>query len=124
MRRRVAGRPAADQSVPPINRDMILIPEGWYRDVTLRCAILARLSFAELHRPARVSILLAQLGRALRPARRDTSGFDVCLLGLGVALLRRGDNRGIHDLPAHRQVAGGFELRLEAREQRLDRVGT
>src|SRR5690242_3603623 len=44
------------------------------------------------------AVLLAQLGRVVRPLRRDAPFFDVALFPVGVALFRRGDNRGIDDI--------------------------
>jgi hypothetical protein len=42
---------------------------------------------AELHRPARVGVLLARAGRLVRPDVMDPlAGLDARLLGLGVAL--------------------------------------
>ena len=88
-----------------------------------RRAVLARLGLGELHRPARVAVLLPQLGRLLRPALRDAAGLDRRLLGLGVALLRRRHDRGVDDLPAHGEIAGLPQRGVEAREQRLHRAG-
>jgi len=57
----------------------------------------------------------------LRPLCRDATGLDLAFLALGVALLRRRDDRGIDDLTAHRQKPGRRERRIEAFEQNRDR---
>src|SRR5690349_21575039 len=123
MRRGIGRRPAADQSVPTIDRDMVLVAERRDRDVDLRYAIFARLGLAELHRPACIAILLAQFRRTLRPLPRDASRLDLSLLSFGVALLRRGDDRGINDLPAHREIASLLQSGVKACKQPIDRTG-
>src|SRR5690349_7307711 len=115
MRRGIGRRPAADQSVPTIDRDMVLVTERRNRDVDLRCAIFARLGLTEFHRPACIAILLAQFRWTLRPLPRDASRLDLSLLGFGIALLCRSDDRCIHHLSAHRVRASlrppGFHAR-------------
>jgi hypothetical protein len=114
--------PAADQSVPPIDRDVVFVAKGRDREIHLRRPVLARLGLAELHRPARVTILLAQFGGLLRPALGDLAGLDRRALGLGVALLGGRHDRRIDDLPAHRQIAAGPQRGIKAREQRVHRA--
>jgi hypothetical protein len=48
--------------------------------------------------------------------------LDRHLLILGVALLGRGNQRGVDDLPAHRDVTGCAKRGVEPIEQRLDRL--
>src|SRR5277367_1551834 len=62
--------------------------------------VLTRLGLGVFDRPACVAVLLPQLGRLLRPLRRNAAFLDLTLLAVGVALLRRGDDRGIDDLAA------------------------
>ena len=54
--------------MPPVDRDKILVAKGWHRDIVLRPPILKRLGLRELHRSARIAILLAQLGGRFGPA--------------------------------------------------------
>src|SRR6516164_10883071 len=61
---RICGRPSADEAETAIDRDMGLIAKE--RDCQIdwrRRAILARFGLAEFDRPARVAILVPQLGR-------------------------------------------------------------
>ena len=44
-------------------------------------------------------------------------------MGIGVALLRCGDQAGVHDLTRHGNVAGRAHGLIEAVKQRLDRPG-
>ena len=107
-----------------VDRDMVLIAEGRDRDVDRRQrAIRLRLGFRELDRPARVPILVPELGRPLLPGGGDAPGLDLLLLLLRVALARRRDQAGIDDLPGHRDVTRLAQHRLEAREERFDRAG-
>ncbi len=91
------------------------------RQIDARCAALARSGLGVLDRPARVAVLLAQLGRAVRPSLGNAALSDVALLAVGVALRRCGDDRGVDDLAAHRQKPGRRERPSEALEQHLDR---
>src|ERR1700749_347608 len=123
MRRGIGRRPAADQSVPTIDRDMVLVTERRNRDVDLRCAIFARLGLTEFHRPACIAILLAQFRWTLRPLPRDASRPDLSLLSFGIALLWRSDDRCIHNLPAHREIASLLQSGVKACKQPIDCAG-
>lgn len=98
--------------------------QGGNGDVALPwLSVLRHLGLRELHHgPARVAILLPQLCRPLRPRVRNLVRLDVGLLGVGVALLWRRHDGGVHDLAAHREVAGPGEVLVEQREQVLDRL--
>jgi hypothetical protein len=74
-----------------------LVAEGRDREIDTRCTICARLGLGVFDRPGCVAVLLPQLGRLLRPLRRDAAFLDLALLAVGVALLRRGDDRGVDD---------------------------
>src|SRR6202049_2047355 len=99
--------------MPAVDADVVLVAEGWDREIDTGGTIFARLGLGVFDRPACVAILLPQLGRLLRPLRRDAALLDLALLAVGVALLRRGDNRGIDDLAAHRQKPGCRERRIK-----------
>jgi hypothetical protein len=110
MRRGVGHLPLADQPVPPVGADVVLVAEQRDRQVDLRSPVLARLGPGVLDRPTRVPILLPQLGRLLLPPLRHAAFLDRLLLLLGGALLRGGDDRGVDQLSGHGQIAGGTEL--------------
>jgi hypothetical protein len=107
--------------MPAVDADVIFVTEGRDREINVRCAIRARLSFGVFDRPARIAVLLPQLGRLACPRCRDAAFFDVTLLAIVIALLGRGDDRGIDDLAAHRQKAGHCQRRIKALEHNLDR---
>src|ERR1700753_110790 len=106
MAGRVGDSPAPYKAVPAIDPDVVLIAEGRDREIDPRHAVRIRLGLGVFDRPARTAVLLAQLGRLVGPFRRDTPLLDVALLTVGVALLWRGDDRGINNLTAHRQIPG------------------
>jgi hypothetical protein len=64
---------------------------------------------------------------AAAPAPNDASPpsarLDRCLLGLGVALARCRHQRGVYDLPRHRQIARRCDRPVEPRERPVDRTG-
>src|SRR5215831_11559423 len=83
--------------MPSIDADVVLVAEGRDSQIDARPALFAWLGLGVFDRPARVAVLLAQLGGVVRPLRRDAAFFDVALFAVGIALFRRGDNRGIDD---------------------------
>src|SRR5215813_8799722 len=89
--------------MPSIDADVVLVAEGRDGQIDARPALCAWLGLGVFDRPARVAVLLAQLGGVVRPLSRDAPFLDVALLAIAIALFRRGDNRGIYDLAAHRQ---------------------
>src|SRR5215470_2205019 len=107
--------------MPSIDADVALVAEGRDRQIDARPALFAWLGLGVFDCPARIAVLLAQLGRLVRPFRRDAAFLDLALLAVGVALLRRGDDRGVDDLPAHCQIPGRRERGIEALEQNLNR---
>ena len=78
-----------------------------------------RLGFRELHRPARVAILLAEFGGLVLPFVWNAAFLDRLLLLLRVALARRGDQAGVDDLAGHGDVAG---LRAAIASKRANRL--
>src|SRR3954463_1946837 len=73
--------------------------------------------------PARVAVFLGQFGRLFFPLIGDAPFADRDLLLLRIALLRRGDDRGIDNLAAHRQEARSPQSLIEPKEQSVDRAG-
>jgi hypothetical protein len=65
----------------------------------------------------RVAVLVPELGRLGLPGPRGCPLLDGLLLLLGVALLGRGDQRGVDDLAAHSDVASLAQRRVEPVEQ-------
>ncbi len=86
--------------MPAGDADVVFGAEGGDREIDAQAALFARLGFGVFDRPASVAVLVAQLGRLLRPFRRDAVFCDVALLAIGIALLGCGDNRGGDDLAA------------------------
>jgi hypothetical protein len=76
-----------------------------------------------LQGPAPVAVLLAQLRRVRCPVFRDSTGLEIRLLRVGVALPRRRDDRGIDHLPTHGEVSAVAKMHVKAGEQNLDRLG-
>jgi len=92
--------------VPAVDGDMVLVAEGRDREIDAGRALRARLGLGVFDRPARVAVLLAKLGGLARPFRRNAALPDVALFAVGVALLGRGNDRRIDDLPAFGQEPG------------------
>jgi hypothetical protein len=77
-----------------------------------------------LDRPTGIGVPLGRLRWVVRPDLGSTeAGLDLRLLLVVAALARRRCQRGIDDLPAHRDVAGGPELGVESLVQPLDGAG-
>ena len=78
-------------------------------------------TFRELQRPACIRVLLGSLGRFVGPDFAGALAFlDRFLLGLGIALLRGGNQRGIDDLPAHGEIAALFQFLVKGPKQRIE----
>jgi hypothetical protein len=122
MRRGVGHQPAADQPVPAVGADVVLVAVLRDREIDHRAPALARLGLGGLDRPARVAVLLAELGRPVLPALRHPTLLDRLLLGLRVALLGRGDEARVDQLPTHCDIALRPEFAVELREQAFDRA--
>ena len=58
----VGGGPGADQPVAAVDADMVLVAEHRDGDVDALRAVRRRLGLGVFHRPARVAVLLRQLG--------------------------------------------------------------
>ena len=103
-----------------VDADVVLVAEGRHREVDPLRTVLGRLGLRPLDRPARVAVLLGELGGLGLPGIGHTPGLQLRPLGLGVALLGRGHHGRVDDLPAHRQEAGGTQGRLVGVEQYRD----
>lgn len=94
--------------------EMWLLAKGRNGQITLRrFVLLLPLCLGELHRPARIAILLSQLGRLALPFFGNLACLDGGLLGLRIALLRCRRKDCIDDLPAHRQIVGRLNGMIE-----------
>lgn len=120
-----AGIPGADQSMGPVDADMILIAEHRNGQIDRFCRLgvgaFPDLGLGIFDRPARIPVFLPGPGGV--PVLGDTTFLDRDLLLLGVALLGRGHDGGVNDLPAHGQVAAIFERGIKAREEPVDCLG-
>jgi hypothetical protein len=100
MRGGVRDQPAADQPVTPIDTDVVLITELRDRHIDHRRLAVTRPGFGGLDGPTRITILLPELGRLGLPVLRHAAFPDRLLLGLGMALLGRGDDARSTSCPA------------------------
>jgi len=100
-------RARPDEAEAPVNGDMRFVAKGRDGDHWQRCPVgpIANLA-ADLQCSAGVDVLLRRLVGLVRPDffSRFTS-LDGLLLGICIPLLGRGNQRGINDLPGHRDVA-------------------
>ena len=110
--------PASDQPEPSVDGDVVLVAEGRDSEIHGRDgAVGLRLGFGKLQRPARVPVLMTELGRLVSPVLGNAASLDVGLLGIGVALARSCHQRGIDDLPGHGNVTGFPQHGVEPCEQ-------
>jgi hypothetical protein len=99
-----------------VDANMVLVAKGRDRDIDPLCAFLGRLGLRKLDRPTRIAVLLAQFRGLGFLILGDAAFLDRLLLGLGVALLWRGDDRGVDDLPAHGEETGLGQRRVKTLE--------
>lgn len=88
MGRRIGREMLADDPVATVDGHMVLVAEGRDGDVDEPLAVGLLTRLGELHRPACITVLLAQPGWLVLPALRLASGLDRVLLVLAVALPR------------------------------------
>ena len=117
---RVSHREVADEAMLAIDTEMVLVTEDRDHELGARSGLASALA-AALDGPAAVDI-------HLRPLRlRPTFGYGAALDGRLLAPAEPGparlDDGGVHDLPAHRQIAGVPQHRIEALEQALHGPG-
>src|SRR5262245_35064385 len=87
--------------------------------IRIRVVLVAEKALVAFLRPARVTVLLTQLGRLLLPFRWRLAGLDGFILVAAVALFRHRHDRGINDLPATRHIALRGQMLVEAVKQFL-----
>src|SRR4051795_2676120 len=88
--------PSADEAEAPIDADVALVAKHRDGEIGRRDrAVDGGLGLGELNGPARVAILVAQLGGLGLPFGRDTPRLDRGLLLSRVALARIRDQRGV-----------------------------
>src|SRR5436305_14524410 len=73
--------------------------------------------------PARIAVLLPQLGGLLLPPRRGAPSLQLGVLVTTVPLRRHRHDTGVDDLPATRHVALGRTMLVEAAKQLFDQPG-
>ncbi|MBM7329504.1 hypothetical protein JS562_41595 [Agrobacterium sp. S2] len=113
--------PAANEAMPLINRSVVLVAKDGNGDVALvLLASIIQFGLRELHRPPGVTILLPQLCWIALPVVWYLVRLEMGLLSIGIALSWCGDNRDIHNLPAHRQISGLREMTIKASKQVLN----
>ena len=84
MGRGIARQPFADQAMLAVDRDVVLVAKRWNGDVDgWDGPILARLCLGELHRPARIAVLLPQLGGLVLPGIGNAIAGRVMMEGVG-----------------------------------------
>jgi hypothetical protein len=110
--------------VAAIDASVVLIAEGRDRDVALlRLAVLLHLRLRELHRPARIAVLLAQFGWLFYRRIRYLASHEIGFFRVSVALPGRRDDRRIDDLAALGVIAGLRKMPVEAGKQVFNCVG-
>src|SRR5262249_55343633 len=82
--------------------------------------LVTKETLAVLLGPARVTVLLAQLGGFLLPRRWCLSSLHGFGLVTAVALLRHRHDRGVNHLPAPRDISLRLKISIEAFEQLLN----
>jgi hypothetical protein len=60
-----------------INRDVVLVAEGWDRQIDTMGAVVCWLGLGVFDCPARIAILLREFGRPLLPAIRNAAFTDL-----------------------------------------------
>lgn len=111
----------ADEAEGPADRDATFVPEARDGDVDVRLAVGRGLGLGELQRPARVGIPLRCPGGLAGPDLACLLAlFDRRLLDLGVALLGRGHQSDIDDLPTYGEITPLLKLAVEIGKQRVE----
>lgn len=114
----------ADEAEGPADRDAAFVSEARDRNIRLRPAIGGRPGLGELQRPAGVGVFLPRLGGLVRPyLGGGLALLHRRLLGLGVTLFGCRHQRGIDDLPAHRQITPSLQLAIKIGEHGVERAG-
>ncbi len=108
MARRVGHRPLADELVLRVDVDVVLV---------------AVMGLAVLLRPARIGVLLAELGGLFLPLFGHSAFLDGLVVPAAVALARHFDETGIHDDTFLAVQAEGGEVPVETREKADDAIG-
>src|SRR5262249_58511937 len=85
--------------------------------------LVAEEAAAMLLGPARIAVLLSQLGGLLLPIRRGAPSLQLGVLVTTVPLRRHRHDAGVDDLPASRHVALGRKMLVKALDQLLDHPG-
>ena len=97
--------PAADQPVAAIGADGVLVAERGDREVDQRHLALAGLGFGRLHGPARIAVLLAELGRLGLPVLGTRPSLSACFSALVLRCLGAATRLASRAHVAYRAVA-------------------
>src|SRR5215510_1675015 len=100
-----------------------IMPDQLVLGVRVHMVLVAEEAAAMLLDPARVAVLLPQLGRLLLPPCRCAPSLQLGVLVTTVPLRRHRHDTGVDDLPAPRHVAPGRKMLVEAVEQLFDQPG-
>ncbi len=102
---------------------MALAATGWRGDLHHQRTIGTPLAATSFKGPAAVSVFPAKLRRPGLPFLRNAPGLQVVLLGLGVPLPGRLNDRGVDHPASHREAAPLLQMRVEAGERNIRRLG-
>src|SRR5262249_50695154 len=101
-----------------------IMPDQLVLGVRVHMVLVAEEAAAMLLDPARVAVLLPQLGGLLLPSCRCAPSLQLGVLITTVPLRRHRHDTGVDDLPATRHVALGRKMLVKAVEQLLDQPST
>src|SRR5262245_4873646 len=93
-----------------------IMPDQLVLGVRVHMVLIAEEAAAMLLDPARIAVLLPQLGRLLLPPCRCAPSLQLGVLVTTVPLRRHRHDTGVDDLPATRHVTLGRKMLVEAIE--------
>src|SRR3977135_1298950 len=99
------------------------MPDQLVLGVRVHMVLVAEEAAAMLLGPARIAVLLPQLGGLLLPPCRWAASPQLVVLVTTVPLRRHRHDTGIDDLPATRNVALGRKMLVKTLKQLFDKPG-
>src|SRR5712675_40069 len=100
-----------------------IMPDQLVLGVRVQMVLVAEEAAAMLLGPARIAVLLPQLGGLLLPPCRCAASPQLVVLVTTVPLRRHRHDTGIDDLPATRHVALGRKMLVKTLKQLFDQPG-